>query len=81
MTENSLIEKTNELIDECCQMMRDKITDAIKSGAMNIEAAEDNYILPKTLLCALLKEAHNQFELSFMVKNFNKQINTIYAGI
>ena len=82
MKKEDLIARTTELVNQAHRSMLDNITLAIESGAMNIEEAKDNYLLPKALFLALLKEE------SFSVgiphrgkKEFLKLVDRIYASL
>lgn len=80
MTKEKLIERTTELINQAHRNMLDNIEQAIASGSMNIEGAEDNYILPKALFLALLKEEKHCLSLPYGGrKEFTKTVDKIYA--
>ena len=82
MEKEKLLQRTSELIDDSCKLMKMKAGKAILSGTMDIENAEDNYLLPKKLLLALLKDAFHEVGLPIgMEKDFLKEVNNIYSCI
>ncbi len=71
-----------ELIEYTCTLMKNKIDIVISSGAIDIEEAEDNYLLPKLVLKALLKDSENEVGLPFSnQKEHRKIIDNICALI
>ena len=83
MTKTQLRNYTNKLISEAVKGIRKNMEKAIASGSMNIQEAEDNYILPRSLLIALLNEEINQFDCSGTCyeKQVKKEAKNIYAMI
>ncbi len=82
MKKEALIERTTELINQAHRSMLDNIEKAISSGSMNIEEAEDNYMLPKALFLALLKEETKCLGIPFKDrKDFTKTVDKIYASL
>ena len=83
MTKTELKKKTNALIKDAIKGMRKNIDKAILSGSMDIKGADDNYILPKTLLLALLQEEVNQFDGhgTDFYKKVKKESKNIYLNI
>jgi len=83
MTESQLKIKTNKLISDAVKGMRENMEKAIKSGSMDIKGAEDNFILPKALIIALLKEETRQFSAggSCYEKQIKKESANIYRMI
>lgn len=82
MKKVDLIARTTELVNQAHRSMLDNIALAIESGAMNIEEAEDNYLLPKALLLALLKEESFSVGVPYGgKKEFLKLVNRIYASL
>ena len=58
MTEKSCKKLTDEMIDKVAEEMKQKVSRAIASGAVNLDAYDDeSYRLPRIILTALLKEA------------------------
>ena len=64
MTKKQLEKKTRHLIAESAKCMRRNMKRAIESGAIDIKSYEDNYILPKIVLRALLEEENRQYSLT-----------------
>ena len=60
MNRTQLRKRTNSIISHATKAMRKNIEKAIRSGSMDIEGAEDNLVLPKSLMIALLKEEIRQ---------------------
>lgn len=58
MEREELKKKTLEVLQGVYENMKGKIDHAIASGSMNIDAAEDNYVLPRKLMIAILKDAY-----------------------
>jgi len=83
MTKTELRKKTNKLISDAVSGMRKNMEKAISSGSMNIEEADDNYILPRSLVIALLQEEINQFDCkgTDFEKEVKKNAKNIYAMI
>ena len=40
--------RVQELIEDTCTLMKNKIDIVVSSGAIDVEEAEDNYLLPKS---------------------------------
>ena len=81
MTKKQVRSKTSELIRNCSASMRKNIEKVLESGAVNIGSYEDNYLLPKIILVALLKEEIFQYEPHSEKRKIEKEINNIYAHI
>ena len=62
MTEKQLRAKLSECLKNDKEMIPQLIDRVIKSGCLNIEDAENNFILPKSMLCAIYKEMAYQYE-------------------
>ena len=57
MTEELCKKLTDEMIDKVADEMKQKVARAIASGAVNLNAYDDDsYRLPRIILTALLKE-------------------------
>lgn len=70
--------KTNELIDDACKFMKKKLNERVMiCGAIDWENVEDNYVIPKEILCALLKECESQYCWLANKKNVNNIYNQI----
>lgn len=82
MTKKQLRKKVRSLINTTAKEMRADLEKVLLSDAVDIKAAEDNYILPKTVLLALLKEAQHGLSLpSSRRKQIIKEADNIYACI
>ena len=83
MTKTELKKKTNKLISDAVKGMRKNMDRAISSGSMDIKGADDNYILPISLLTALLREEINQYSCNGTVyeKQIKKESKNIYLMI
>ena len=77
ITKRQLKAKTKELIKNSTK----HIDKAIASGAIDLNSYEDNYILPKILLCALLKEEMHQYKPlgDDKKKTMQKEIDNIHS--
>ena len=62
MTKAQLRKKIKELIRKGKPEVDRMLEKAINSGAIDIEGAEDNYLLPKIILSALYSELAWQYE-------------------
>ena len=62
--EKDIDKKVREFIRESSKHMRKNIRRAIDSGALDINSHEGNYIIPKIIFHALLKE--EQFQYHFV---------------
>lgn len=62
MTKEDLKAKTIQLLRTYIEEMVEKIDYAIASGKMDIEGAENNFALPRTLAVALLKDEYIRYE-------------------
>ena len=56
MKPHQCLEKFNEVLDKATDTMRIKAQSAMNSGAINWSDWEDDYLLPKIILCAVLAE-------------------------
>ena len=74
MTKKQLIKKMNELKKENTSYINERIETALKSGALDLTAYEDDYRLAKTLMCAICRDLAYEWqpydkELKKEVKN------------
>jgi hypothetical protein len=73
-----------ELIEYSAERMRNNLERVFLSGAVELSSYEDNYILPKTILLALLKEELTQQTPPAYFskrKQMEKDAKNIYAMI
>lgn len=71
-----------ELIDDTSATMKLKVKKVLDSGAIDIDSADDNYVLPKIILRALLKDA--EFSIGSPIgkeRMTKKEVGNIYALI
>ena len=78
MTKSQLRKKVNELISQSAKAQRDNIDKVLKSGAVNLSDFEDNYLLPKIVISALLTEEIHQYKPFSNQKTHLKAVNNIY---
>lgn len=84
MTRNQARKKTRELIRHSAARMRENIEKALLSGAINLNSYEDDYVLPNTIMLALLQEEIRVFKPSDgsrYKKEVEKNAKNIYACI
>ncbi len=83
MRTEDLKNRTKELLEDAFECALGKIDHAINSGGMNVEDAEDNYLLPKILAKALLQDAANSIAepVGHRKKVFRREVDKIYALI
>lgn len=62
MTKKEVRKKTRKLIRQSCEGMIKNLEKLLDSGAVDYKSADDNFILPKHILCALLKEESFQYK-------------------
>lgn len=79
ITKEQLKEKTIELLNNAHEEMVEKIDKAINSGCMDLENADNNYLLPKILVSALLKDMVFQYKPMGDTKKAEKEILNIYS--
>ena len=76
MTKQQLRQKFNELIRENNKMLREKLEKLLKSGAIDLNNWEDNYVLPKLVMCAMGKEI--SFQWKPLSKDHKNEIENFY---
>lgn len=81
MTRKQVEQKTRKLIRESTKNMRANIKRVLQSGAIDISSYDDNFLLPKIIFQALLKEEQHQYKLHCDEDKHNKTINKIYRMI
>lgn len=79
MTEKQVEQKTRQLIRESAKHMRANIKRVLNSGSIDISYYNDDFILPKIILQALLKEEQHQYKLHFDEAKHKKIIDNIYV--
>lgn len=82
MDREDLESRVLELIDYTSTTMKLKVKKVLDSGAIDIDSADDNYVLPKIILRALLKDA--EFSVGSPIgkeRMIKKEVDKIYALI
>lgn len=82
MDRENLESRVLELIDYTSATMKLKVKKVLDSGAIDIDSADDNYVLPKIILRALLKDA--EFSVGSPIgeeRMIKKEVDNIYALI
>lgn len=78
MTKQQVEQKTRQLIRESAKHMRANIKRALNSGAIDISSYDDDFLLPKIIFQALLKEEQHQYKCHSDKDKHNKTIDNIY---
>jgi hypothetical protein len=76
MTKKQLKQKTRELIRESAANMRKNIEKAINSGAIDLDAYDDNYELPKIVLGALLR--YEEWNYKMHTDEGRREVNNLF---
>jgi hypothetical protein len=71
ITREQFLEKVGELLPDLNTFIMEKAEKALKSGALDLEKYEDNYLLPKIFMYAMGKEIKDQY------KPYNKKDVTV----
>lgn len=79
MTEEQAREKTLNVLANAVNTMKQKLEKAFLTGAFNLEGYEDDYVLPKIIAHALLKDAADDFKP--VNKNDIKTSNNLYIQL
>ena len=62
MTKEQLIEKCNQLFAQVTENMPKDLEKLLNSGGVDYESADNNFILPKKILGAILMEKQFQYK-------------------
>ncbi len=62
MTREQAEKKIKELMKEEKGMFWERVQKALSSGALDLDSYEDNYLLPKIIMCAV----HGEMEWQYM---------------
>ena len=81
MTQKQLKSKVNQCLKSDKALIQKLIDKAINSGCMDIEGAEDNYILAKNLLTAIYKEMSRQYSPMDGHKQQKENVQNIYINL
>lgn len=61
MTQEQLEQKYNELIEQAVEDLKGSLHKIIQSGAVDIQEYDDDYRLPKLIICAASRRLYDQF--------------------
>ena len=78
MTKKQLRKMFNGLIRENNEMMKAKLEKLLKSGAVDLPSWENNYVLPKLIMCAMSKEMYHQWKPLSDPKRWEREIKNFY---
>lgn len=81
MTQKQLIKKVKTLIKSDKIFINKLIDKAILSGCMDIENAENNFILPKNLLSAIYKQMSHEYSPLSGDKKNKKEVENIFLHL
>lgn len=81
MTKSQLKKRINDCMKEDKKHIQRLIDKAIESGCMDIQGAEDNYLLAKYVITAVYKEMSRQFSPLDHDKRGKKEVQNIYTHI
>lgn len=81
MTKKEAREKTRKLVRNCAQSMRKNIEKILENKSVDISSYDNNYVLPKIILAALLKEEMFQGQPLRSTKERNLEIERIYRSL
>ncbi len=80
--EKDIDKLTREFIRESVKHMRKNIKRAINSGALDIDSHEEgNYLIPRIIFQALLKEEAFQYKFHDNAKKYNRAAESVYEMI
>jgi hypothetical protein len=81
MTKTDLKKRVKELIRQSLNAKRiDAMVDKIcASGAIDLQSCEDNYRMPKQVVCALSKQLYYDYKPLNDDKKSRRQIENIYS--
>lgn len=81
MTKAQLKKKINECLRDDKNHIQKYIDRAINSGCIDIEGAENNYLLAKIILSAVYKEMSRQYSPMDYNKQGKKDVENIYIHL
>ena len=62
MEKEQLEQKTGEVLEMTFELVHRKVKKAIESGAINVELYENNYLLSKIIVCAVLSDVSDIYK-------------------
>jgi len=83
-TKEQVMKKVVELLNEFATGWgQEKAEKALSAGAVDLESAEDNYIVPKLMMSALGKELSHQYSLpsTYGPRKAAKEVKNIYLSM
>jgi hypothetical protein len=78
-TKTKVKKKTKELIKELKPHLEKCVENLLNSGAIDFKEEEDNYSLPKDIMCALAHEIEWLYRQPYPKKGYKKRIRNFYA--
>lgn len=78
-TKTKVKKRTRELIKELVPHLYKRVDNLLNSGAIDFKNEEDNYALPKDIMCALAKDIVWQYERPYPKKGYKKRIDYFYT--
>lgn len=76
-TKENIRKKVIELLDDNRKTIEAKLDNLLDSGHIDYENTEDNYRLPKMIVCALAKETERQFAPPGMTRADERAIDML----
>lgn len=78
-TKSKVRKKTKELLKDLKPHLEKCIENLLNSGAIDFEKEEDNYGLPKDIMCALAKEIEWLYRQPYPTRGYKQKIKNFYA--
>jgi hypothetical protein len=78
-TKENIRSKVIEMIDDHRKTMEEKLDALLDSGHIDFENTEDNYRLPKLIVCALARETERQFSPPNMTRKDDREIDMLHV--
>lgn len=81
ITKEQTIEKVENLIVDIQKHMTERLEQIINSGAINFEEYNNDYILPKMIIQALLQKEQNLYQFPkgfYNERKLKKEVKNIY---
>jgi hypothetical protein len=81
MTKTQARKKTRELICIASRSMRNSVDQVLDCDALNLDDYEDDYQLPKIIICAMLKEIAGPHGYEPLWKRGRTALKRLHAGM
>lgn len=78
-TKSKVKKRTKELLKDLKPHLEKCLDKLLNSGAIDFEKEEDNYALPKEIMCALAKEINWMYENPNPKRGYKQKIKNFYA--